>query len=353
MRIALGSLLTCCLLATVAFGQTEIEKLQQEHEALTKLLAAREAKFEKDRQALRAENESLRKKHQALRDILNESYEDRIETLANYEQKREPLEQERARLEAELLELASIAPGESSDGEITSYDPKTGEAIINLGARAGVFPGLVFQARGTKQHSYRIVVDKVLGETTSRGIVLDQLTENPSLSGDAIDAKLWRPNRSFGVSLLGNFDLDGDGKSDRQRMGEGIETAGGHLELCVDNSGKTWSLGSSTKSRYIVIGNLGPARTQPEKLTTEIKWAPVFARQYGLIVIDLKEFQKILDLSNTVTEEEKKVQAILQQYREPKLPEVDPLPSDPFRPASPFDDESENNGKLKDPFGDG
>lgn len=353
MRISLGTFLTCCLLATVAFGQTEIEKLQQEHDALTKLLATQEAKFEKDRQAYRAKNESLRKKHQTLHGILHETYEDRIETLANFEQKREPLEQERTRLEAELLELASIAPGESSDGEITSYDPKTGAAIINLGARAGVFPGLVFQVRGTKQRSYRIVVEKVLGETSSRGIVLDQLTENSPISGDAIDAKLWRPNRSFGVSLLGNFDLDGDGKSDRQRVVESIETAGGHLELCVDNSGKTWSHGSSTKSRYIVTGNLGPARTRPEKLTTELKWAPVFARQYGLIAIDLKEFQTLLNLSNTVTEEEKKTQAILQQYRETKLPEPYPLPSDPFKPASPFDDESKTNEKLKDPFGGG
>ncbi len=73
------------------------------------------------------------------------------------------------------------------------------------------------------------------------------------MKGDGIYNPAWRPRQPIEFALIGNMDIDGDGKDDRETLETLIADRGGRVTFDLPPTGKT--TGELTlDTRWLVIG---------------------------------------------------------------------------------------------------
>ncbi len=104
------------------------------------------------------------------------------------------------------------------------------------------------------QHKAAIEITKILGPHQSEARITDNHYTDPILKGDYVLTPTWDPGSRVAFALVGFFDLDGDGRSDRERLVRMIEFNGGIVVAQHDENGSiAGKIDSST--RYLVKGN--------------------------------------------------------------------------------------------------
>ena len=143
---------------------------------------------------------------------------------------------------------------------IVDVNQRAKTAIIDLGEADGlrslvnftVYDPDVQEVEGvTPKGSIEVI--RVLGENLAEArITKDELGE-PLLRGDKIYSTIWRPGRRLRFALVGNLDLDADGKSDIVRLRNIIEASNGVVDVVLDEKGHREGV-LSVGTRYVVIG---------------------------------------------------------------------------------------------------
>ena len=217
------------------------------------------ADFQIDRQTAAADYDTaIRKNRDALaakdQQIANRDTEIQSATtrLSNQEEKN-LVAQLKARPKSERFEIP--------DGKITSVNEASGIVWINIGSRDRLKPLTNFSVypatqlgvmRGPGDIKAKIEVIKILDGQFAQCRIIEDSINDPILIGDQIYSPLWQRGIQVHFALIGFFDIDGDGKSDRDKVKNIIRSAGGIIdaELSIENTA------DPEKTNLIRTGNI-------------------------------------------------------------------------------------------------
>jgi len=153
------------------------------------------------------------------------------------------------------------------DGVIRRVDNTTRTVWINLGSEDGLRPQVSFSVytkghqgvgRGNADIKAKIEVTKIRDAHLSEARILTEDLARPIQENDPIYSPVWSKGLKEYFSFVGVLDLDGDGKSDREKLRNILENAGSGIELEVDDSGNRTPEDSqlTVKSKFLVVGHL-------------------------------------------------------------------------------------------------
>lgn len=152
----------------------------------------------------------------------------------------------KVRIDDLLLELASYQRKETSiaDGQIVGVAPSLGKVTINLGYADNLLPNQTFAIfdqnstqfkEGEEKASFEVT--RVLDAHLAEGRITRQSITNPILIRDFVVTSAWDPGFAVPVAIVGVIDLDGDSKSDLERLISIIEQNGGKVVAWHDEEG--------------------------------------------------------------------------------------------------------------------
>lgn len=217
------------------------------------------------------------------------------------------------RLRSLFILTAIVAVGclvgkpEVPDGEIIHVNQKSGTVWINVGRADDLRRLVTFSVVGgdksvgkfqpTKGH---IEVTELLGPHVAECRILGNKISDPLVPGDKIFTPLWHPGRSEGFGVVGKFDLDGDGKDDRDMIIDLITIAGGQVDAQVDPKTSKMTGKLNIKTRYLLVGE------ESDESTMLGGYAAIFAdaKRFGVEKITLDKFLDHLgwkDQGQTIT----------------------------------------------------
>ena len=136
---------------------------------------------------------------------------------------------------------------EVADGEVRWVDHQNGRVWINLGEADNLPKRMTFSvytknhngvARGSDDIKGAIEVTRIIDAHTAEARIIKDELYQPIAKGDPIFTPIWSPGRKENFSFVGIIDLDGDGKSDRQKLHELVAAAGATIDNEVDDDGK-------------------------------------------------------------------------------------------------------------------
>ena len=155
---------------------------------------------------------------------------------------------EKDKREKELLskvERPDIVGTVTAQGKINLVNQSRKIAYISLGSLDGLKTRLRFQVFPDNNEAITdatakatIEVTQVLGGHRAEARILDAETLNPVLPGDRIYNATWTKGQRSGFALAGFMDMDGDGRSDRDKIIAIIRRNGGKIDAQVRDDGR-------------------------------------------------------------------------------------------------------------------
>lgn len=161
------------------------------------------------------------------------------------------------------------APAFQSDGSVFLVDQAAGVVHINLGSDDHVYEGLTFsvydRAAGIPRDGKPKAQVEVfsIDPKISAARVLSFDPKNPIATGDLIANLIWDPARQNQFVVVGDFDVNGDGKSDY----DGIS----RIETLIQKWGGAVSKEVTARTDYVILGTEPkvPAEPTPEVQTAD------------------------------------------------------------------------------------
>ncbi|HZZ74121.1 MAG TPA: hypothetical protein VFE24_17845 [Pirellulales bacterium] len=282
------------LAAITTANQNEVTAYHTSADTMTKDLGGERTKFAADRQALTAARDQMSglkdQAEKALNDAIDASRKkvDEVNGLlvkAN-DQMRSALENFKKKGQTEF---------EIAQGKVIWINQATRTVTINLGQQDGLRKQITFGVYdGTStninksQKKGSIEVIQLDGAHSALCRILDDDLKNPLMPGDVIYTPVWQPGHTEHFAMAGFFDIDGDGKSDRQRIHDMVIANGGVVDSEMDEKGKiTGSMDINTK--YIIIGERPTDKSDKAMLDNYTKMIAK-ATDLGVTQIPLHKF---------------------------------------------------------------
>lgn len=148
---------------------------------------------------------------------------------------------------------------ETAQGEVRAA---RGQVItINLGSADGLRPNITFgvidQDDARLQDAVvkaNIQVTRILDAHLAQATIISQPDiRSPIIPGDKIYSPFWAPGRTVKIALVGDIDIDNDGRPDNEQIKGQIAAAGAEVVSEISNNGvETGELDSSV--RFMVTG---------------------------------------------------------------------------------------------------
>ncbi|OHB80083.1 MAG: hypothetical protein A2W31_14680 [Planctomycetes bacterium RBG_16_64_10] len=237
----------------------QIQEYQKQSQQFEQDKAAEAAKFDQERAQFVKQtdqvNKQLEEKRkeiadlQAAKDTQNTQLQDKIGKLEN-------------QLYRVSTELADLRKGsfEVADGEVVRVNQGSDTVWINLGRNDGLTPRVMFSVYDAVENNATtaakkagIEVTRILGRSLAEARIVSDTVSNPIVGGDRIYSPVWHRGRAESFALNGLIDIDGDGKSDLDRVRDLIEINGGVIDAEIGDDGAI-SGTLTVNTRYLVRG---------------------------------------------------------------------------------------------------
>ena len=203
------------------------------------------AAFRADRQAASAGIDKAKQEHTEALAAKDQEIANRNNQIADAQKRLD--DQAESNLVTQLKARPKSERFEIPDGKVTSINEASGTVWINIGSSDDLKPLTTFSVypatqlgvmRGPEDIKGRIEVLKIIDGDFAECRIVEDSINDPILIGDQIYSPLWQRGISVHFALIGYFDIDGDGKSDRDRIKNIILSAGGVIdaELSIDNT---------------------------------------------------------------------------------------------------------------------
>ena len=203
------------------------------------------------------------------------------------------LEEEKAAL-TEQLRIFKTEVFDLPDGEVVRVSPAINTVHIDRGTNDALRANLTFAVYDKNVTNFErdeqkatIEITKVTGPNSAEARITAENPTNPILRGDHIVSPTWDPGYSVPIALVGVFDLDYDGNSDRERLVQQIERNGGTVVAMHDEQGNIIGEISPT-TRYVVFGTEPPIDT-PQKVMAAINQLTEQGRRNQIQEIDVRK----------------------------------------------------------------
>jgi hypothetical protein len=284
-------------------------QLEQEREQVRQTEGARAAKAEAELAKARADLQEERRKFQADRDrVLTESKQvaaalpkvraDLAKVSTEADQMKRKLEgdldraQQVIAFQRERLDQQKETTFETADGRITWVDQRSRLVWIDLGSADGVQRQMTFSVYDRDQSGVttapikgRIEITRVQDARSSEARILQDDLSNPILVDDIIYSPSFRRGQRTHFALAGLLDINGDGRSDQEKVKSIITLNNGVIDCELKEDGTIEGRLSST-TRYLVRGKPPTDRTN-EKLTKGYSEIVGEAMRLGIETIEL------------------------------------------------------------------
>lgn len=154
---------------------------------------------------------------------------------------------------------------EVPDGQVTSVNQQNNTVWIDLGTAHGLKELTTFSVYDRKQPGVmrdkseikaKIQVVRILDMRLAEARILEDSLANPVLKGDIIHSPAFQAGTTTHFALAGFFDLDGDGKSDMEKVRNMIVSIGGVIDASVDDDG-TRTGKVTVNTQFLLKGKTG------------------------------------------------------------------------------------------------
>ncbi|MCH8839460.1 MAG: hypothetical protein IH831_02040 [Planctomycetes bacterium] len=147
------------------------------------------------------------------------------------------------------------------DGLIRWVNQRNKTVWINLGEADHLRPQVTFRiysgdeadALGAVRKA-SIEVTRILSAKMAEARITDDVATNPVMEGDKIYSQVWSPGRQVGFAITGIIDMDGDGRSDLDRLKSVIALNNGKVDAVPGPNG-TIDGQMSVDTRYLILGD--------------------------------------------------------------------------------------------------
>lgn len=241
-------------------------------------------------------------------------------TQVELEQEKEAREKDRVQAENETNKLVLINDKlreeldeikqesfEVADGRIRRVDNVSRIVWVDLGDADFLKPRQTFSiygkdtpgvARTPADIKGKIEITRIIDAHLAEAKIIEEDIFRPMSPGDFIYTPLWSPGRSEKFAVVGQLDLDGDGKSDRELFHQELAVRGAEIADEVDDDGNRTGSGINEGIKYLIMGHvpdLGDvARPEEQQKVKEIAQLQgdmrKEARLYGVRIIPLNSF---------------------------------------------------------------
>jgi hypothetical protein len=188
------------------------------------------------------------------------------------------------RLQGALTQVSEIrptpdkeAPAFQPDGSVVLVNEAAGVIHINLGSDDRVYQGLTFSVYDRSAGIPRDGKPKAqvevftIDKKVSAARVLSSDRKNPIVTGDLIANLIWDPAKQNQFIVVGDFDLNGDGKTDF----DGVT----RIEALIQRWGGAVSKEVTPRTDYVILGTEPQVPPQP---TPEVQTAdPTALEKYN------------------------------------------------------------------------
>ena len=202
-------------------------------------------------------------------DDLNNAHQ---EAIAKLDKKISDLQSTVALKQQQIDQLQKVS-FEKPDGRIRWVDHGTRLVWIDLGSADKLPERLTLSvyskahhgiARGKQDIKGSIEITRIVGAHMAEARILKNSLEDPIRKDDPIYTPLWSPGTTESFAFSGEFDLDGDGSSDRELLHRIVRAAGAKISNEVDDNGVRHGTGLSHDDKFLVIGSIpDPAGAAP------------------------------------------------------------------------------------------
>jgi hypothetical protein len=287
------------LLAIESQKEAQVKEAQKALETAKQDAAAEKLKFDQFRATMEAEKDKLAKDMSELQVKHDESVAKLTAEKTDLNRTIAKMDRSIDLLRAGLPEVDQFA--QPADGRITWVNQKYGKAWINIGSADGLRPQVTFSVAAAEGEADAeaaakkgaIEVVRVTAPHMAEVKITSDEPTNPLLPGDRIYSQVWDRGRQVGFAIAGFIDMDGDKRSDLQKLKNIITTSNGRIDAAPDDKGvKQGEITINT--RYLILGEYpsDASQTDPRMVTWNDLSAE--AERLGVETISIDEFLKLM-----------------------------------------------------------
>ena len=235
--------------------------------------AAIQANLEQTQKQLENEKNASLDKERELKDKMASQQETLEKSQDKFKDDRDAAEQEKNQLVAKngeitrqltnLKEKVDVYETEFfdlPDGKIVKVNQALNNVVLNIGRADGLRVNRSFAVYSQTvnnfekgQHKATIEVTRLIGEKIAEAKITFEDPLDPILTNDLVLSPTWDPGYSTPFAVAGVFDLDGDGRDDRDKVIQLIRRNGGTVKVTHDDQGNI-SGDIDPSVRYLVMG---------------------------------------------------------------------------------------------------
>lgn len=209
--------------------------------------------------------DELEKKNQKIESEKQQKFQEfareKASLIARIDQAKKQNDEQARRLESLVAKLQEIQNENFQyiQGEITQV--ANGEVWLNIGAEAGLKPGVMFSVYdsdvsqvGQAKAKAKVEVVEIIksSRSLSRAKIIDDKSYQPILTTDKVYSQFWQPHTPVRIGLVGKLDYDRDGRDDRDLIKKMIRQNGAEVVFEVFPDGKT--VGNIEEATKLVMG---------------------------------------------------------------------------------------------------
>jgi hypothetical protein len=293
------------LVQTQAVLARKIKVEEDLREASEKKATDLDQQYSKQRQEFQALNTKLREERAKALVKLRQAKRDYEEMVTDYERKIKHLHGIISGLQEDVGRMKT-ANLQKPDGVVVRSDAALGRVYVDLGSMHKVKPGLTFSVFGFNQagNPYhepkgKIEIKRVEHPDMSMAVVTEFDPSDPIVRGDRIYSPIYDRFWTERFAIVGRFDLDGDGRDNRDTLIKVIRSHGGIVvcELLADGTIKgsievntNWLLLGQTPTDDEITSATEEQQIEINKQLEKIRELRQEAKDLGVSVINLRNF---------------------------------------------------------------
>ena len=146
----------------------------------------------------------------------------------------------------------------------------------------------------------KIAVTRLLGPHSAEARIIEEDLYRPMVRGDVIYTPTWSPGLVEKISIIGDIDLDGDGKSDREQFRQFLAVSGVVIDNEVSDAGERLPADGkiTVQTKFLVLGNIPDRadivgdneKARVDKILSHQKDMSKEARANGVRIVRLNDF---------------------------------------------------------------
>jgi hypothetical protein len=226
-------------------------------------------KFEKEYQRINDENKKIASQLAEQRNRNDDLVAEHAATLRELNDSMDRIMRFNEVLKSDRKEVDPFAQPE--DGLVRWINQRNKTVWINLGEADHLRPQVTFSVYSGDEddalgavRKASIEVTRILSAKMAEARITDDVATNPVLEGDKIYSQVWSPGRQVGFAITGIIDMNGDGRSDLDRLKSVIDLNNGKVDAVPGPNG-TIDGQMSVDTRYLILGDFPDGRRQEDE----------------------------------------------------------------------------------------